>query len=723
MKILRYSILGGLFLTPLIPLVVSGSLFFPFITGKNFSFRILVEILLGLWLILALYDKRYRPRKSWILIFLSAFVLVLALSSIFGENFYRSFWSNYERMEGLITHLHLFAYFLVLASVLASEKLWSRFFHASLGVSAVMGIYGLFQLGGAAAIHQGSTRLDASLGNSSYLAIYMVFNIFIALFYFAKGRERYRMLYLPLIALQTAVLYYTATRGAILGFVGGLFLAALTAALISKNKRVKIVSAALLLAVVLSVAGVWFARDTSFVKDSHVLSRFTSISMKDGTTQSRFVIWGMAWKGFKEKPILGWGPENFNLIFNKYYEPILWKQEPWFDRAHNVFFDRLTTNGILGLLAYLGLFLSALYYLLFRRRESGFSVSDSAILTGLLGAYFFHNLFVFDNIVSFLLFFAVLAYVHFRAVGAAEEEGDSLVSAPGGGRSALTALIIVAIPLMVYNLNVPGLLASRALLGAYRETAVGNVPGAFAEFERAISYGSFGTTEAREHLINFANRVVRQPNMDEGFKNKVFSFAVSEMKKQIASAPNDIRYMIFLGSLYNNAGQYDSAIAVLNRAIELAPRKQSLYFELGNSYINKGEYEKAAEVLKTSFELEPGYDIARKIYALSLVYARDYDLAEKILKDRYGTGTIADRRFVNAYAEGKKFDKAVEVWEKIIKKEPDNPQIRVNAAATYMKLGEKRKAIEQIEKAMELDPNFKKQGEYYISEINAGRNP
>ena len=56
---------------------------------------------------------------------------------------------------------------------------------------------------------------------------------------------------------------------------------------------------------------------------------------------------------FKERPIFGWGPENFSIALEKHYLP---QFEVWYDRAHNVFFDYLTQTGILGLLSYLGIF-------------------------------------------------------------------------------------------------------------------------------------------------------------------------------------------------------------------------------------------------------------------------------------------------------------------------------------------------------------------------------
>ena len=64
-KALRWVVLGGVFALPFIPFIVSSSLFFPFITGKGFAFRLLVELMVGAWLALAFVNPEYRPRRSW----------------------------------------------------------------------------------------------------------------------------------------------------------------------------------------------------------------------------------------------------------------------------------------------------------------------------------------------------------------------------------------------------------------------------------------------------------------------------------------------------------------------------------------------------------------------------------------------------------------------------------------------------------------------------------
>ena len=52
-----------------------------------------------------------------------------------------------------------------------------------------------------------------------------------------------------------------------------------------------------------------------------------------------------------------------------------------------------------------------------KRGKTGLSVEDSAIFGGVFLAYFFNNLFVFDNLSSLILFVTILAYVNFRAKG------------------------------------------------------------------------------------------------------------------------------------------------------------------------------------------------------------------------------------------------------------------------------------------------------------------
>src|SRR3989344_1619374 len=310
-NILSYIVKGGLFILPVFSLIVSSSLFFPFITGKNFFFRTAVEILFFLWVMLAVFDKNYRPKKSPLLFALIAFLIIISLAAVFGENFYRSFWSNFERMEGLISHLHFFAYFLILSNVF-KKKDFKWLFAAMLVVSVIMSIYAYLQFSGKVAVHQGGTKLDATLGNSTYLAIYIIFHLFLLAWFFINTSNIWlRFLFAFLFIFELPIVYYTMTRGAVLGLFGALVLFVGIMGFLSRAKKVRYYFFGTLGVFLVAAALFIIFKDSNFIRSKPTLDKIASISLTQGTVESRLTIWKMSFEAFKENPILGWGQENF----------------------------------------------------------------------------------------------------------------------------------------------------------------------------------------------------------------------------------------------------------------------------------------------------------------------------------------------------------------------------------------------------------------------------
>ena len=86
-QILKTGVIFGLFLIPFIPFLVSSSLFFPFITTKAFTFRIIVEVIFALWLLLSLLDSSYRPKKSLVLYAVFGLLFIIGLADLFQSFF------------------------------------------------------------------------------------------------------------------------------------------------------------------------------------------------------------------------------------------------------------------------------------------------------------------------------------------------------------------------------------------------------------------------------------------------------------------------------------------------------------------------------------------------------------------------------------------------------------------------------------------------------------
>jgi len=726
-KILKYFLLAGIFIIPFIALIISGKMFFPFITGKNFVFRILTELLLGGWAILALFDKTYRPKFSWLLVSVLSFVGVIALADIFGANPFKSFWSNFERMDGLISLIHLAGYFVVAGIVLNTEKLWNKFWNTSVAVSVIVGIYGFLQIADKIKINQGGVRLDGTFGNASYLAIYMFFHIFITAFLLVKwhGAIWMKYVYGAIIILQLVILYFTATRGALLGLVGGVFLSTLLISIFEKqNKQNRKIAIGVLIAVVALIGIFFVAKNTRFINNNQVLGRLSSISLEEGAT--RFKIWNIAWQGVKERPILGWGQENFNFVFNKYYNSSLFDQEPWFDRVHNIFFDWLIAGGILGFLAYFSIPILTLFYL-WRRLEERLSITEKSIFTGLLAGYFFHNMLVFDNIMSYILFFSIAAYIYalsktktktkmnFDNIGIEVSDKDK----DNGMNRIFAPLIIIVVIFFLYFFNIKGVLSARALIRGISQQSSFDIN--IANLEKALAYNTVGKQEVIEQMALAALRM-RSGGADIETQTKFFELANREMSKFVEENPDDARIRIFYASLLNNFNLYDRALPHLNKAVELSPNKQTIQFELGTAYLNKGETKKAFGIFENTYNLAPDFKEARIIYRVGAIYAGKETEINEIIGPVSDQDRI-DARIVNAYVKINRFDEVVKSWQIATEREPKNARFHLSLGAAYLQIGQRQKAIEEIQKSIDLDENLKEQGEFYIKEIKAGRNP
>lgn len=715
----------GVFLMPFIPLIVSGTMFFPFITGKNFGFRIIVLIIFAAWLLLALRRPEYRPKRSYLLWAVLAFVAVIGIADIFSPNPHKSFWSNFERMEGYITLLHLAAYFLVAASVLNAEKLWMRFFATSVGVSAFLGIYGILQLSGKIVINQGGVRLDGTFGNAAYFAGYMLFHFFLTLFLIFRHRipRNFKWLYGGALLLQLFVLYYSATRGAAVGLAGGLLLASLLIALFEKHEKKLRASAAVFAALILIGGGaLYLSRDTQFIKSSPVLTRFASISVESGA--ARFMVWGMALEGWKERPILGWGQESFNYVFNKYYNPHMWGQEQWFDRTHNIFFDWLIAGGLLGLLGYLSLYVLFLWYLWKPMQgEYSFSVAEKSVLTGLLAGYFIQNFFVFDNIGTYFLFFSLLAFMHARSSAPfASLESRPALPLLGTPYYITASVMLVLLCVGLYIMDFKNMSASRNLIEAIKAQK-GGIADNLSFFKKVLAAEPFASQEVTEQLTQAAVTVAGNKDMPQPIKDEFLALALSAMEREIERAPEDARIRVFMGTFLNRLGQFDEALKHLEEAHTLSPTKQTITFELASSYMNKGRFQEALAILKTAFESAPEYQSARLSYAVGAIYAKDQKLADELLLPVIDTVAVTDERVIKAYFDTKRYDKVLEIWKRRVQNEPQNGQAKVSLAAAYLLLGQRQNAILTLEEALKLRPEAKEEIEFYIKEIKAGRNP
>ena len=429
------------FFTYIIPLgiiLVTKSTLFPFIVGKYVWFRTISALALIFFLLGILLDKRrnfYLKRikkivKNPLFIAVCLFVVAFVVAGFFGVDPHFSFWSNFERGEGGLQMLHFLAFFTTMTVLFKEKKDWRTMFVMFVissyllilyGVGAGLGLKGFLgpQFG------PNFSRFQGSVGNPAYVAIYLVFGMFFAAYLLIskfKKLGEYKKTALILSLLVFFIFFIlAATRGAFLGLGAGIFVGLLYLGLSKKDWRKPVLSTLTILVILFSL-GVYF-QDSEFV-NSLPASRVFDISLTAKTFGHRTIMWGMAWEGFLDRPVFGWGPGNYIDIFQQKYDPEYFDPQTnsygaWFDRAHSVIFDYLSQTGIVGLLSYLSIFAVLFWQLAKTKIKKSIKAENwtkpvKALLLGLPAAYLVQGLVLFDVSTTYIPLFIFLAFIIFK---------------------------------------------------------------------------------------------------------------------------------------------------------------------------------------------------------------------------------------------------------------------------------------------------------------------
>ena len=473
----------GIGLTLLIPLAVSGETaffplvvndhavvfpptIFPYLVGKGLLVRCIVEVVFVAWTILAVLNPAYRPPRLLLLGLLAVALGVALASALLGVSVVRSLFSTYERMGGVLDQAHWFAFAVVLVSVVRVAQ-WRVVLNANLVVGLVIALWAVGQHFDVEALlwewsREGYGRITATLGNPIYLGAYVLVNSLVAAGFFVQslvkassasaevpvadvdarwGRilqgDGFRAvlpwlsrLFWGLCALVGAwVVTLTAARSAFLGLVAGLAAVAVLFAYLERGRvRLAIGAVAGLLAAavvvfVLMVTAFERVPGSQQARSANPLVERT-LAFSKRTVQTRLAAWDAAAEGFFERPVFGWGPENYVVVLGRHASD-MGAEMRIHDNAHGRLAEELATKGILGVVSHLAIWVGLLIVGLRAARRMGRRERIVLVFAGgaLVGhfAYALVSPEVVTGMLQFTLLFAFVAVVS-RAPG---ESGPS----------------------------------------------------------------------------------------------------------------------------------------------------------------------------------------------------------------------------------------------------------------------------------------------------------
>ncbi len=728
-SLIKYGLFASLFM----PLIVSGKFIFPYIFPKQMFFQIIIEIIFALYLYLIFVDPRYRPRSSWLWRGILIYFGVMVLSAIFGVNTYHSFWSNYERMAGVISILHYVGFLFLAANIFKTKEEWYSFFDVAIIASFLEALYGLGQ-----ALNiftsSGGARLDGTIGNASFLAGYMLINAFFALWLFLEKRSiGWRSFYGVVMLLNLFVMYQTETRGAVLAFIIGVFamflffifarqkdLAQLP---FSRPERLK--KYAIGLFVFLSLVGgiIWLNRDSAFVKSSPTLNRVTHITFTETTAQTRLLAWKMSWQGFLEKPIFGWGPENYYVVFNKFYNPDLYPTESWFDRSHNAYLDILVNTGLAGAAAYLFCVALAFWFLWQAWKKERIKYFEMAIFMVILIAYGIQNVFLFDTQVTLLLIYFILSFIVFLSFRADE---SAVLAKPDKPNFLFVGLLIFIVFFSCYVFNLKPASASLTGISALTYLQTGKIAEAVTRFKDAYAIGTFGLPEVAMRAQDAAIQLIQNQSVPAEVRNQFVALAVDGMKRALEREPLNARFMMILSSVYLSAASPDNSYLaeadnLLQKALELSSTRQELYFYIGQARMFQNRPEDALAMFKKAVELNDTVALSHWNYGIIAIGVGQKGLgSSEIAKARdlgHSFGADDINQLIKAYVRTNDTANVIALYREWIALTPNSAAPLAGLAAVMAQSGDKLKARDLALQAAAIDPSYKDQADKFIKEL------
>jgi len=332
--------------------------------------------------------------------------------------------------------------------------------------------------------------------------------------------------------------------------------------------------------------------------------------------------------------------------------------------------------------------------------------------------YAVHNLFVFDNLYSYVYFFAILALIDSQTARPIQKIEDApVLSAEDGMTYALPVAAACAVAL-IWFVNVPGMQVAGKLIVALSPSPSG-LDANIATFEDLAAHPAFAAQEIREQIVSSAASIIQSTSATNEQKKKIAMLAITEMQKQVASYPQDAREHLQLSYIYRAIGDSDNALKEIHLASALSPKKESIWIELGVTSWDKGDVKATQEAFSSAYALGPQFSDLAVYAAAGDISAGDLSGADTILRSTFGTTTVDNNVLAVAYYRTKNWPRLIGIELLRVANPSATADTWFALAAAYYTSGDKANAIKAVNNAVARFPEAAASGAAAIKQITA----
>lgn len=609
--------------------------------------------------------------------------------------------------------------FVILAYTFLRKEQWQKAWDFSILIGVLVSLVGIFQYLGlfSQILAAAESRPASTLGNPILLAIYLLLLFFITLSFLLKEKITWKKAFYTIsFLIFTYTIFITGTRAVYLGMViGGLYY------LLAWPKKLKIIKVIAGLALALIVLVVFYVNffPKQAPQQNRVLNTLeTRLSIKNALNDERFHAWQVAFSALKNKPVLGFGPENFAVGFDKNYDPKIIGSF-WWDKSHNIILDTGVEAGILGIIAYLALFIT-LFWQLQKVKSNENTLVIHGVQATLIG-YLIANFFSFDSFGTYLVFFLLIGYSLHLTNLENVNENKIVAMQETTGKKAVLAFAFIVLLVFLFQYNLKPFLINVNLNKAEILVAQKNCNQALNLLENNLNNKSFLNAYIR---INYANLAKTCSTLYPENNLTYLKKGQELIKQAIKIQPLYTRYYIYLGSVNNVLAVtekdastkqvfIDQANFYLQKALSLAPKHQEIFIEQAKVAITASSFEQAKNYSQACILLNPNYANCYWQLALSEIYLKDVFSAQKniqLAKDKgYRIGLKENLgQLADAYNSIPDYQNLALVYEQLILNvDPNNAQYHSSLAFFYKQLGEYKKARQEALKVLQLSPESK----------------
>ncbi len=606
-RALRLIALAGIYGALLaLVVVVRDATAYPFVFLTTILFQATIALTVPAYLLLVWRQPAFRPWRSWISIALGAYFVALSLSCVFAFNRHRSFWGAQDRMGGLFSLTHFFVWYVMATSLLRTWRDWRRLLHWQVALGFFVALTALRDLG-----DPGIDRIYGVLGNPIYCATYQVFIIgILALLWVRTRSSALRTLYAVGAILALVTLVLTGSRGPLLGLVSGLVVVALVWTVMGRHWRYLVATMGALL-----LAGAGYVSVVRMGPSWNYLHLFSKSS-----DEMRPIIWSIALAGFRSHPLLGWGPDNYEAVFDAHFLPryvCKGSYGEWTDIAHSLLFEHLSTTGALGTLAFAAVWVALALSLQRAFRQGWIEARAFYVLLGLSAAYLVQGQFITDSPSSHAMIFLLLAVG--CTAGSPEfavkttPPVQPLVARPAG----ITALAMAALQaggvLLAWHGSIMPALASHASLQSTVALSRGGC-GAMLENVRRAAAMATPWTEDQLTVVSHTLRDFAKEDRLEACPQwrDLYQIARQQADAIYAGKPEHFRFRGVMPALAFMLGLRAHDPELINEAQRLfealiagSPQRQLYRFQFANLLAETGRLQASSDQLAQAVAADP----------------------------------------------------------------------------------------------------------------------